>query len=92
MIRLMAPDTMNIARDVFGNTFGIGTRNLPPRKGMPRKVLQMGNILDIFCQKRKPSNYLTLCTFTRSLWNVMFRLETHEITFGTPVPKGISWS
>jgi len=48
--------------------------------------------LDIFCQKRKPSNYLTLCTFTRSLWNVMFRLETHEITFGTPVPKGISWS
>ncbi len=47
MIRLMAPDTMNIARDVFGNTFGIGTRNLPPRKGMPRKVLQMGNIMNV---------------------------------------------
>jgi len=40
----------------------------------------------------KPSNYLTLSTFTRSLWNVLFRLETHEITFGTPVPKGTLWS
>jgi hypothetical protein len=56
------------------------------------RVINKQISLDIFRQKRKPSNYLTLCTFTISLWNVMFRLQTHEFTFGTPIPKGISWS
>ncbi len=35
------------ARDLFGITFGIGTRNIPPRKGLPRKQLEVGNIINI---------------------------------------------
>jgi hypothetical protein len=38
---------MAIAGEVFGNTFGIGSRNHLPRKSMPRKVLESGNIINV---------------------------------------------
>jgi hypothetical protein len=43
----MDPNTMATARALFGITFGIGTRNIPPRKGLPRKVLEVGNIINL---------------------------------------------
>ncbi len=47
MIRIMCCNTMMAARVIFGTTFGIGTRNIPPRKGCPRKVLEVGNIINL---------------------------------------------
>jgi len=47
MIRLMSPESMNVARDIFGNTFAIGTRNHPPHKDMPRKVLEAGHVMNV---------------------------------------------
>jgi hypothetical protein len=47
MIRIMSPESLSVAREVFGRTFGIGTRNLPPRKGAPRKVLEVGNKINL---------------------------------------------
>ncbi len=38
---------MNAAREVFGNTLGVGSRNPPPRKGAQRKVLEQGNIINL---------------------------------------------
>jgi len=47
MIRIVSQDKMETARELFGITFGIGTRNIPPRKGLPRKVLEVGNIVNL---------------------------------------------
>ncbi len=47
MIRIVSQDKMETARELFGITFGIGTRNIPPRKGLPRKVLELGNIVNL---------------------------------------------
>jgi hypothetical protein len=47
VIRIINQDTMQTARGIFGTTFGIGTRNIPPRKGNPRKVLEVGNIINL---------------------------------------------
>ncbi len=47
VIRIMNRSDLAIARDLFGITLGIGTRNIPPRKGLPRKVLEVGNIINI---------------------------------------------
>jgi hypothetical protein len=47
MIRIMNPTDVATARGLFGITFGIGSRNVPPRKGRPRKVLEMGDIVNI---------------------------------------------
>jgi hypothetical protein len=38
---------MKIAREVFGTTFGVGARNLPPCKGYPQKILEIGNIMNL---------------------------------------------
>ncbi len=38
---------MATARDLFGNTFGMGSHNLPPHKGLPRKLLVVGNIINL---------------------------------------------
>lgn len=49
LIRIMDRTSMAVARDLFGRTFGIGSRNIPPRKGFPKKVLEVGitiNIID----------------------------------------------
>jgi hypothetical protein len=43
MIRIMSLSSIDAAREVFGYSFGIGTRNYPPRKGAPHKVLELGN-------------------------------------------------
>jgi hypothetical protein len=47
MIRIMSPASLSAAREVFGQTFGLGSRNHPPRKGAPRKVLEAGNIINL---------------------------------------------
>jgi (2Fe-2S) ferredoxin len=46
MIRIVSPASLSAARLVFGQTFGIGSRNHPPRKGAPRKVLEVGNVIN----------------------------------------------
>jgi hypothetical protein len=38
---------MATARQLLGTTFGIGTRNIPPRKGLPKKVMEVGNIVNV---------------------------------------------
>jgi len=43
----MSPTSLSAAREVFGQTFGLGSRNHPPRKGAPRKVLEAGNIINL---------------------------------------------
>jgi len=47
MIQIKEPNKMKIAHEVFGTTFGVGTRNLPPCKGYPRKILERGNIMNL---------------------------------------------
>jgi hypothetical protein len=47
VIRIMNCTDLATARDLFGITFGIGMRNIPPRKGLPRKQLEVGNIINI---------------------------------------------
>jgi hypothetical protein len=47
MICVINPTDIATARSLFGTTFGIGTWNIPPCKGMPRKVLEVGNIVNI---------------------------------------------
>ena len=47
LIRIMNQTDIATARSLFGTTFGIGTRNIPPRKGMARKVLEVGYIVNI---------------------------------------------
>jgi hypothetical protein len=47
LIRIMDGASFLVARDIFGRSFGIGSRNTPPRKGFPRKVLEVGNIVNI---------------------------------------------
>lgn len=48
MLRICTPDSMDRAREVFGTTFGIGCRNLPPLKGEPRRQLVHGDISSMF--------------------------------------------
>jgi hypothetical protein len=43
IIRIMSHTAIEAAREVFGYTFGVGSRNFPPRKGAPKKVLEAGN-------------------------------------------------
>ena len=38
---------MAVARQLFGNTFGVGSRNIPPRKGLPKKTLEEGNTVNL---------------------------------------------
>jgi hypothetical protein len=38
---------MAAACGIFGTTFDIGTCNIHPRKGLPWKVLEMGNIINL---------------------------------------------
>ena len=47
MIRIMSPASLSAAREVFGQTFGLGSRNHPSRKGAPRKVLEASNIINL---------------------------------------------
>jgi hypothetical protein len=47
VIRIMSAPGIAAAREVFGYTFGVGSRNLPPRKGTLRKVLEHGNIVNV---------------------------------------------
>ncbi len=47
MIRIMSPASLSAAQAVFGQTFGIGSRNHPPRKGAPRKVLEVCNVINL---------------------------------------------
>jgi hypothetical protein len=47
IIWIISQSSMNAARKVFGNTFGLGSRNNPPRKGAPRKVLEVGNKVNL---------------------------------------------
>jgi hypothetical protein len=47
IIRIASLVQMETARQLFGRTFGIGTRNIPPRKGLPRKVMEVGNIVNV---------------------------------------------
>jgi hypothetical protein len=47
MIRIMSPEVIAAARSVFGNTFGIGSRNDPPRRGAKKKVLEAGNKINL---------------------------------------------
>jgi hypothetical protein len=43
----MEPNTMKISHEVFGTTFGVGTKILPPCKGYPQKILEIGNIMNL---------------------------------------------
>jgi hypothetical protein len=43
----MNENTMATARGLFGTNFGIRMHNIPPRKGFPRKVLEVGNIMNL---------------------------------------------
>jgi len=45
--RIISPALMATARQLLGTTFGIGTRNIPPRKGLPKKVMEVGNIVNV---------------------------------------------
>ncbi len=47
VIRILNQDTLQTARGIFGTTFGIGTHNIPPCKGNTRKVLEVGNIINL---------------------------------------------
>lgn len=47
IIRIMSRSAINAAREVFGYTFGVGSRNVPPRKGAPKKVLESGNKINL---------------------------------------------
>jgi len=47
LVRIITQSSMNAARQIFGNTLGVGSRNLPPRKGAPRKVLEQGNKINL---------------------------------------------
>jgi hypothetical protein len=38
---------MERSREIFGTTFGIGCRNMPPLKGEPRRELVYGNIVNV---------------------------------------------
>jgi hypothetical protein len=43
----MEPNTMKISREVFGTTFGVGTKILPPCKGYPQKILEYMNLVNV---------------------------------------------
>jgi hypothetical protein len=38
---------MTKARELFGTTFGIENHNMPTCKGLPRRVLEVGNIVNV---------------------------------------------
>lgn len=46
-IRILDKTSMAVARDLFGRTFGVGSWNIPPRKGYPKKVLEFGNTINL---------------------------------------------
>lgn len=43
----MSPESLSVSQKVFGHTFGIGTRNHPPRKAAPRKLVEVGNKINL---------------------------------------------
>jgi hypothetical protein len=47
VIRIICPNTMAKARERFGTIFGIGAHNMPPCKGLQRRVLEVGNIVNV---------------------------------------------
>jgi hypothetical protein len=50
IIWIMTPDSFTATREIFEYTFGIGSRNNPPRKGAPRKVLELGHKINVVNQ------------------------------------------
>jgi hypothetical protein len=47
IIRIISPSSIEAAREVSGYSFGIGTRNYPPKKGAPREILEVGNKVNV---------------------------------------------
>jgi hypothetical protein len=47
MLRIVSPASMERSREIFGTTFGIGCRNMPPLKGEPRRELVYGDIVNV---------------------------------------------
>jgi hypothetical protein len=47
MLRISNQPSMDRARQIFGTTFGIGSRNSPPLKGQEPRTLQHGDIVNL---------------------------------------------
>ncbi len=47
MLRIATPASMDRAREVFGTTFGVGCRNMPPLKGQMVRQLVHGDIVNL---------------------------------------------
>jgi hypothetical protein len=43
----MTQESFSAVQEIFGFTFGIGSKNIPPRKGAPRKVLEPGHKINL---------------------------------------------
>lgn len=47
LLRIDSPRTMQCARQIFGNTFGVGIRNRAPNKGNPPRSMHHGDIVNV---------------------------------------------